>query len=69
MKVEKGGVHHKIYEGHCMKQCIKIPKAIWTSPILEKRSTCRTSFNKAIFMKDDVIDEMPNGTPKTFNSF
>jgi len=28
MMVEKGGVHHKKYEGHYMKQWVKIPKAI-----------------------------------------
>jgi len=27
MKVENGGVHHKKYNGHCMKQQVKIPKA------------------------------------------
>jgi len=65
MKVEEGGVHHKKYEGHCMKQWVKIPKATWTSPIIKKRYPCRTFLNKTSLMKDDVIDEMPNGTLKT----
>jgi hypothetical protein len=67
MKMEEGGVHHKKYEGRCMKQWIIIPKATWTSPILVKRSTCWTSFNMAFFIKDDVNDEIPNGTPKNYN--
>jgi len=65
MKVEKGGVHSKRYEGHCTKQWIKILEATWASSILERRSTCQTSFNRASLMKDDVNDEVPNGTPKT----
>jgi hypothetical protein len=65
MKVEEGGVDCKKYEGCCMKQWIKITKAIWTSPILARRSTCWTSSNNAFFMKDDVNDEMPNKIPKT----
>ncbi len=27
MKMENGGVHHKIYDGRCMKQQVRIPKA------------------------------------------
>jgi hypothetical protein len=27
-------------------------------------STCQTSFSKVFFMKDDLNDELPNGTPK-----
>jgi hypothetical protein len=69
MKVEEGGVHCKKYEGRCMKQWIRIPKVIWTSPILTKRSTCQTSSNKAFFIKDDVNDEMPNGIPKILIPF
>jgi hypothetical protein len=65
MKVEKGGVHHKRYDGHCTKQWVGIPKATWTSPILRKRSTCWTSCNMASLMKDDVNNQVPNGTPKT----
>ncbi len=64
MKVENGGVHHKKYDGYCMKQRVKIPKAIWTSPILGKRSICWASSSKAFFMKDDVKVKVPNGTPK-----
>ncbi len=30
---------------------------------------CRTSFNMADFMKDDVNDGVPNGTPKTLIPF
>ncbi len=30
-----------------------------------KGSTCWTCFNEAYLMKDDVNDEVPNGTPKT----
>jgi hypothetical protein len=41
MKVEDGNVHYKRYDGHCTKQQIKIPKAIWTSSILRRRFTCR----------------------------
>jgi hypothetical protein len=63
MKVEKGGVHCKRYEDHCRKQWIL--EATWTSPILERRFTCQTSFNRASLMKDDVNDDVPNGTPKT----
>jgi hypothetical protein len=64
MKVEKGGVHCKRIDGPCMKQCIQIPKATWTSPIFGKRSTCQTPYSKGSLMKDDVNDEMPNGNPK-----
>jgi hypothetical protein len=69
MKVENGGVHRKKYESHCTKQWVKIPKATWTSPILGKRSTCWTSFNKTSLIRDDVNDEMPNGTTKTLIIF
>jgi hypothetical protein len=48
-----------------MKQWVIIPKATWTSPILGRRSTCQTSFNRASLMKEDVNDELPNGNPKT----
>jgi hypothetical protein len=34
------------------------------SPILGKRLTCQTSFNKTFFMKDDMNDEVPIRTPK-----
>ncbi len=64
VKVENGGVRHKKYNGCCMKQWIKIPTTTWTSPILRRRSTCQTSFNKAFFMKDDVKVKVPNRTPK-----
>jgi len=69
MKVEDGGVHYNKYNGYCMKQWIKIPKVTWTSPILGRRSTCWTSFNKTSFMKDDVKDEVPNETSKTLIPF
>jgi hypothetical protein len=52
-----------------MKQWIKIPKATQTSSNVKKMPTCQTSFNKASLMKDDVNDEMSNGTPKYSNSF
>ncbi len=65
MKVEKGNVHCKKYEGHCTKQWVIIPKTTWTSSILGKRSACWTSSNNTFFMKDDVNDEMPNGTPNS----
>ncbi len=66
VKVEDGGVHHKRYDGCCTKQWIKIPKAIWTSPILGKSSTCWMSSSKASLMKDDVKVKVPNGTLKIF---
>jgi hypothetical protein len=69
MKVEKINVQCNKYIGCYMKQWIKIPKATQTLPNLGKRSTCQTSSSKAFFMKDDVNDEMPNGTPKDSNSF
>jgi len=65
MKVENGGVHHKRYDGCCMKEQVKIPKATWTSCILKKRSTCWTSSRRASLMKDDVKIKVTNGTPKT----
>ncbi len=66
MKLEHECVHHKRYNGHCTKQWIKIPKATWTLSILRKRFTWQTSSNnKTSLMKDDVNDEVPNGTPKT----
>jgi len=64
VKVEDGSVYRKKYNGHCMKQ-VKIPKATWTSPILRRRSTCRTSSSKASLMKDDVKVKVPNGTSNT----
>jgi hypothetical protein len=27
MKVEDGGVHYKKYDGCCMKECVRTPKA------------------------------------------
>jgi len=33
----------------------------------KEKSTCRTSSNKTSLMKDDVKDEVPNGTPKVLN--
>jgi hypothetical protein len=69
MKVEKINVQCNRYVGCCMKQWIKIPKATQRSPNLRKRLTCQTSFSNTSLMKDDVNDEMPNGTPKDLNSF
>jgi hypothetical protein len=68
MKVEDGGVHSKIYDGHCTKQQVKIQKVTWISLILKRRSTCQTSSSKASLMKDDMKIKMPNETPKTFPS-
>jgi len=65
MKVEERGVRCKIYNGCCTKQWIIILKATWTSSIIGRKFTCQTSSNKASLMKDDVNDEVPNGTPKT----
>jgi hypothetical protein len=65
MKVEEGGVHCKRYDVHCMKQWVKISMVIWTTPILGKRFTCWTSINMASLMKDNVNDEVSNGTTKT----
>jgi hypothetical protein len=64
MKVKEGGVHQIKYNGFCMKQWIRISKAIWTSLILGRRSTCWTSFRKASLMKDDKNDKVPNGIHK-----
>jgi hypothetical protein len=58
-----------IYNDLKPKTLFKILKVIWTSPIIEKRSTCRTSSNEASLMKDDVNDEVPNGIPKTLIPF
>ncbi len=58
------GEIHERYNGGWTEQWIKVPKATWTSPILRKRSTCRTFFYRAFFMKDDVKVKMSNGTPK-----
>jgi len=66
VKVEDGSVHHKKYDGHCVKQWIKIPKVIWTSRILMRRSTCQTSSCRESLMKDHVKVKVPNKTPKTF---
>jgi hypothetical protein len=43
VKVEDWGVHCKKYNGPCTKPRVKIPKATWTSPIIGRKSTCRTS--------------------------
>ncbi len=64
MKVKDGGVHRNKYNGRCMKQRVRIPKAIWTSPIIEKRFTCQTSYCRVFLMKDGVKIKVPNGTPK-----
>jgi hypothetical protein len=63
--MEKGDVHHNKYDGHYTKQRVRITKVTLTSPILRKRSTCRTSFYKSYLMKHDVNEEMPNQTPNT----
>ncbi len=63
--MDAGGVHHKKYDGCRMKQQIKIPNVTWISSIQKKRSKCRTFFNKAFFMKDDMKVEVSNGTSKT----
>jgi hypothetical protein len=65
MKVEDGGVHLKKYDGHCMKQQVRIPKATWKSPILRRRCTCLTYSWRVYLMKDDVKVMMLNRTPKT----
>jgi hypothetical protein len=39
MKVEEESVYFKRYNGHCMKQWMKTPKATWTSLIMGKKST------------------------------
>ncbi len=62
--MKNGGVHSKKYDGRYIKQWIRIPKVPWTSPILGKRSTCRTSFNNTSLMKYDVKVKVPNGTLK-----
>jgi hypothetical protein len=63
MKVEKGGVHYKKYNGHYTKQLVRISKVIYTSPIIIRRFTCRTSFNKAFFMKRQAhLWVLPLGT-------
>jgi hypothetical protein len=64
MKMEEGNVRRKKYNGHYTKHWVKIPKAIWTSPILKRRFTCWTSFNNASLMKDDVKYEVFNRTPR-----
>ncbi len=69
IKVEERGVHCKKHNDHCMKKWVRIPKAIWTSPILKKRSTCWISFNRVSLIKDDVSDEVPNGTLKILIPF
>jgi hypothetical protein len=65
MKMEDGGVHRNKYNGHYIKQRIRIPKATWTSPFLRRWSTCQTSFYKASLTKDDVKIKVPNRTPNT----
>ncbi len=65
MKVGKGNAQHNRYDGHCVQQSIRIPKATWTSPSSGRRSTCQTSFSKVPLMKDDFYDDVLNGTPKT----
>jgi len=65
MKVENGSVHHKKFNGQCIKQQIRLPKVNWTSPILRRRVTCWRSCSRASLMRNDVKVEMPNGTPNT----
>jgi hypothetical protein len=67
MKVEERSVHHKKYDGCYIKQWIRIPKSTWTSPILGKRSTCRTSSSMACLMRCEWWDVKWN--PKEFNTF
>ncbi len=67
--VKEGGVHHNKYNGHYMKQWVEISKVTWTSPILKKRLTCQIFFSRASLMKDDVNDEVSNGTSKTLIPF
>jgi len=62
--MENGGMHHKRYDGRCTKQQVRIPKDILTSPILKRRSTCRTSSSNAFFMKHDMKVKVPNRNPK-----
>jgi hypothetical protein len=64
MKVEKGGVHYKKYNGNYTQPWVRISHVTWTSSILRKRSICWTSFKRASLMKDDVNDEVPNWIPK-----
>jgi hypothetical protein len=67
MKVGEGDVQHNKYDGHCTYQWVRIPKAIWTSPSFGKRLTCQTSSNKVFWMKDDLNNEVPNGTPRFYS--
>jgi hypothetical protein len=64
MKVENGGLHCRRYNGCCMKQRIRIPKATLTSPILGIRHTCQTFSYRASLMKDKVKVKVPNITPR-----
>jgi hypothetical protein len=64
IKVKKGGMHRKRYNGDCTKQWIRISKTIWTSLNLWKMFKCWTSYNMTSLTKDDVNDEMPNRTSK-----
>ncbi len=52
-----------------MKQWVRIPKTTWTLSNVGRRLTCWTSFSKVSLMKDDVNDEIFNGTPQTLILF
>jgi hypothetical protein len=60
MEVGKGGVQCSRYNGQiaCSNE-FKIQRILGHHQFKEK-VTCRTSFNKVFFMKDDLNDEVPN---------
>ncbi len=69
MKVEDGVVRCKKYDGRCMKQRIKIPKATWTSPILRRRSTCWASSCRVFFYEGWCENYCAQWNPQDSNSF
>ncbi len=61
-------MHQKRYDGCCKTHHMIIPKATWTSSILNNKSTCLRSFNNASLMKEEVSKKDPIGILKNLKS-
>jgi hypothetical protein len=63
MKVEDRGVHHKKYDGYCMKQRVKNSKGHLNITHFREKVHMLSIFCKASLMKNDVKVKLPKKIP------
>ncbi len=64
MKVGEGGVQCNRYNGRCINNELEFQRLFEHCLVQGEREHAKHFFIKLSFMKDDLNDEMPNGTPK-----